>query len=67
MVSNTCRMANIMLPCSQEATGDFPDYSRTGIGYEVDANRGAFICVAGKEGTAMYLHFIISLHIRSSM
>ena len=56
MVSNTCRLANIMLPCSEEATGDCPDYSRTRLGYEVDANRVAIICGAGKESTAIYLH-----------
>ena len=65
MVSNTCRLANIMLPCSEEATADCPDYSRTWLGYVVDANRVAIICGAGQEGAAIYLHFIISLHICS--
>ena len=54
-------MADLMLLCSEEAIQDCPDYSGIRFGHKVDANEVAFICGAGKEGIAIYLHRSISL------
>ena len=52
-------MADKMLLCGEEAIRDCPDYSGIRFGYELNVNEVGFICGAGKEGTAFYLHTAI--------